>query len=97
MGALRQMLDICYEKRMSKPIDTTTVEFRARAEQRRATYSIRRYSDLDHIKADEYAYWQSPPTHLRLAAAAELTSEAYAMKGIHVSRLQRSLVRFERV
>jgi hypothetical protein len=77
-------------------MDNSNAGFRARAEQRRATYSIRRYNNFDQIKADEYAYWQSQPTHVRLAAAAELTAEAYAAKGIHVSRLQRSLVRFKR-
>ena len=81
---------------MSKPVDNHYAEFRARAERRRLTYSIRRYTNLDQIKADEYAYWQSQPTHVRLAAAAELTAEAYAAKGIHVSRLQRSLVRIKR-
>ena len=68
-----------------------------RAAGRRATWTIRRYTDLDSMKADEYAYWQSQPPHVRLAAAAELTAEAYAMKGVvHVPGLQRSLVRSQR-
>ena len=77
-------------------MDTTDADFRVRAEHRRANYTIRRYTDLDQIKADEYAYWQSQPVHVRLAAASELTAAAYEMKGVYVSRLQRSLVRSER-
>ena len=81
---------------MSKQSDTASASFRARAEQRRATYTIRRHADFDQIKVDEYAYWQSQPTYARLASAAELAAQAYAVKGIHVSRLQRSLVRSKR-
>lgn len=77
-------------------MDTTDADFHARAERRRATFTIRRHTDFDQIKADEYAYWQSQPVHARLAAGAELAASAYAMKGIHVSRLQRSLVRSQR-
>lgn len=69
----------------------------ARAAGRRATWTIRRYADLASMKADEYAHWQSQPPHVRLAAASELTAEAYAMKGVvHVPGLQRSLVRSQR-
>ena len=78
---------------MSKHMTTSDAYFQARAERRRATFTIRRHTDFDQIKADEYTYWQSQPVHARLAAASELTADAYAMKGIHVSRLQRSLVR----
>ena len=81
---------------MSKTDGIANSDYHARAEQRRAAYTIRRHTDFDQMKVDEYAYWQSQPAHVRLAAAAELTAEAYAMKGIHVSRLQRSLVRIER-
>jgi hypothetical protein len=81
-----------------KGCDMTTSDaaFEARAAIRRATWTMRVYSDLDQMKAAEYAYWQGQPAHVRLAAAAELTAEAYAMKGVHVSRLQRSLVRTQR-
>lgn len=82
---------------MSKLLVKTDSDFRARAERRRATYGIRKYTDFDRIKDDEYAYWQSQPVHVRLAAAAELTAAAYAAKGIHVPRLQRSLVRSQRI
>jgi hypothetical protein len=60
--------------------------------------TIRRYTDFDEMKADEYRYWQSRPVHERLAAVAELTEEGYRMKGMgpDAFRLQRTLVRFER-
>ena len=60
--------------------------------------TIRKYTDFDEMKADEYRYWQSRPVHERLAAVSELTQEQYAMKGAarNVPRLQRTLVRFER-
>jgi hypothetical protein len=60
--------------------------------------TIRRYTDFDEMKADEYRYWQSRPVHERLAAVSQLTQEQYAMKGEapDVPRLQRTLVRFER-
>lgn len=81
---------------MKRPtIDTANPEFRARAERRRATWSMTCYHDLNQMKADEYRYWQSQPGHLRIAAISELTAEQYAMKGQHVRRLQRTLVRLE--
>jgi hypothetical protein len=60
--------------------------------------TIRKYTDLDEMKADEYRYWQSRPIHERLAAVSELSQEHYALKGAapDVPRLQRTLVRFER-
>lgn len=77
-------------------MDNADSDFQARAERRRASYSIRRHTDLDQMKRDEYAYWQSQPVQARLEAASELTATAYAMKGVHVSRLQRSIVRSKR-
>jgi len=61
--------------------------------------TIRKYTDLDEMKADEYRYWQSRPVHERVAAVSELTEEGYRMKGMgpDAFRLQRSLVRFERL
>ena len=44
--------------------------------------TIRRYTDFEEMKADEYRYWQSRPVHERLAAVAELTEEGYRMKGV---------------
>ncbi len=60
--------------------------------------TIRRYTDFEEMKADEYRYWQSRPIHERIAAVSELTQEQYALKGAapNVPRLQRTLVRFER-
>jgi len=60
--------------------------------------TIRKYSDFDEMKADEYRYWQSRPVHERVAAVSELTQEHYALKGAvsDVPRLQRTLVRLER-
>jgi len=31
--------------------------------------TIRKYSNFDEMKADEYRYWQSRPVHERVAAA----------------------------
>ncbi len=70
-------------------MDTSSPEFLARAERRRATWSITRCHDLDAMKAAEYAYWATQPTHAIMATVSAMTAEAYAMKGIHVSRLQR--------
>jgi hypothetical protein len=60
--------------------------------------TIRKYTDFDEMKADEYRYWQSRPVHERVAAVSELTQEHYALKGKvpDVPRLQRTLVRLER-
>ncbi len=60
--------------------------------------TVRKYTDFDEMKADEYRYWQSRPVHERVAAVSELTQEQYAMKGEapDVPRLQRTLVRLER-
>jgi hypothetical protein len=73
----------------NEPIDTTSPEFRARAEQRRRTWGMTTFTRFDDVKAAEYAYWAMQPTHAVMTAVAEMTTEAYAMKGIHVSRLQR--------
>ena len=74
-------------------MDINDAEFQARAARRRATYSIKRHTDFDQMKADEYRYWQSQPAHVRISAISQLTTEQYAMKGQHVRRLQRTLVR----
>lgn len=60
--------------------------------------TIRKYTSLDEMKADEYRYWQSRPVHERVAAVSELTEEGYRMKGMgpDAFRLQRTLVHFER-
>jgi hypothetical protein len=60
--------------------------------------TIRKYTNFDEIKADEYRYWQSRPVHERMDAVSELTQAIYAMKGAapDVPRLQRTLVRLQR-
>ena len=65
---------------------------------KRMDKTIRRYTNFDEMKADEYRYWQSRPVHERTDAVSELTTEHYAIKGVplDVPRLQRTLVRFER-
>ena len=80
---------------MPNPIDTSCPEFLANAERRRRTWSMTAYTDFDQIKADEYAFWQSQPGHVRIAAISELATEHYALKGQHVRRLQRTLVRLQ--
>jgi hypothetical protein len=80
---------------MVKQMNTTSPAFRANAERRRSTWSMTRYDDLNKMKADEYRYWQSQPGHARIAAISELTTEMYAIKGQHVPRLQRTLVRLK--
>jgi len=60
--------------------------------------TIRRYTNFDEMKADEYRYWQSRPVHERVAAVWELTEEGYKLKGFKSDafRLQRTLVHFQR-
>ena len=59
--------------------------------------TVRRYSSLDEMKADEYRYWQSRPGHELLDAVEELIETAYALKGWKAQpdepRLQRPFVR----
>jgi len=60
--------------------------------------SIRVYQSHKEMKADEYRYWQSRPVHERMDAVSELTTAAYALKGISldVPRLQGPVVRLPR-
>lgn len=48
----------------------------------RKDWTIKKYTDFDEIKADEYRYWQSRPVWERLDAVEELIETAYALKGI---------------
>jgi hypothetical protein len=41
---------------------------------------IRKYTDVDEMKADEYRYWQSRPAHERLDAVEEMIETAYALR-----------------
>ncbi len=43
--------------------------------------TLRKYSSLDEMKADEYRYWQSRPAHERIDAVEEMVNTAYALKG----------------
>lgn len=73
-----------------QPIDTESPEFRANAARRRATWSVTVHTNFDDIKAAEYRYWATQPAHVVVATVSEMTTEAYAMRGIRVSRLQRT-------
>ena len=60
--------------------------------------TVRKYTNFDDMKADEYRYWQSRPVHERMSAVVEITLAAYAMKGSvpDVRRLQEPLVCLQR-
>ena len=76
---------------MPRPLaDTHSPDFLARAARRRATWALIRHTNHDDMKAAEYAFWARQPAHTIMTAVSQMTAEAYAMKGIHVSRLQRS-------
>ena len=62
-----------------------------------ADKTIRKYTSFDEAKADEYRYWQSRPVHERMAAVCELSLAMYGMKGAAAPRLDKTLVRFERL
>ena len=74
---------------MTQPIDTTSPEFRARAEQRRRTWGATAFAIFDDVKAAEYAYWATQPTHVVMTAVAEMAAAAHGLKDINVRRLQR--------
>jgi len=61
--------------------------------------TLRKYTSLEEMKADEYRYWQSRPAEERLNAVEEMIATAYALKGWElkpdVSRLQRPFVRLQ--
>ena len=59
---------------------------------------IRKYASHKEMKADEYRYWQSRPVHERMDAVPELSTAAYALKGMapDVPRLQGPVVRLPR-
>jgi len=59
--------------------------------------TIRKYTSLKEMRADEYRYWQSRPAHERMAAVSELTTAAYALKGMtDLPRLQGPVVSLPR-
>jgi len=59
---------------------------------------LRKYTNFDDIKPDEYRYWQSRPVHERMDAVEEMILAAYALKGWEIApdvpRLQRPLSAF---
>ena len=61
--------------------------------------TVRKYTSHKEMKADEYRYWQSRPVHERMDAVSELTTVAYALKGMDpadVPRLQGPVIRVPR-
>ncbi|MGA2433644.1 MAG: hypothetical protein ABSG25_00010 [Bryobacteraceae bacterium] len=60
--------------------------------------TIRKYTSHKAMKAREYRYWQSRPVQERMDAVSELTTAAYALKGMatDVPRLQGPVVRLPR-
>jgi hypothetical protein len=58
--------------------------------------TIRRYTNFEDMKRDEYRDWQKLSPIERLDAAAELSIGAYRFKDPNVpERLQRTLVRLQ--
>ena len=53
---------------------------------------ISKYTSHKEMKADEYRYWQSRPVWERIDAVEELDATAYALKGIVVGRLDKTVV-----
>jgi hypothetical protein len=51
--------------------------------------AIRKYTSYKAMKADEYRYWQSRPVYERMDAVSELTTAAYALKGMALPDLPR--------
>jgi hypothetical protein len=74
---------------MTKLVDTNSPEFRARAELRRRTWGMTAITNFNDVKAAEYAYWATQPTHVVMTAVAEMAASAHGLKDIHVRRLQR--------
>ena len=61
--------------------------------------TIRKYTDFDEIKADEYREWQALPGYERLNAIVELSLAGYQLKELTRDvqpRLQRTLVHLQR-
>jgi hypothetical protein len=58
---------------------------------------LRKYTNFDEMKVDEYLYWQGRPVYERMDAVVELNRAAAAIKGLEpdldVPRLQRPFIR----
>lgn len=61
-------------------------------------FQIRRFTDLNAMKDEEYAYWQQQPTVACMQAVVEINDASFGIddRSAHVRRLQRTLVRIER-
>ena len=70
----------------------------ANENERARRYTVKRYKNLDQMKADEYAFWQSQPNWVRMQAVAELSSAYYKFKkkSVRVQKLQRPAFSLER-
>jgi hypothetical protein len=61
--------------------------------------TIRKYTNFDEMKADEYREWQALPGYVRLNAIVELSLAQYQLKEPTRDvrqRLQRTLVHLQR-
>jgi hypothetical protein len=60
--------------------------------------TIRRFSSLAEMKAEELRDWQALSSRERIEAVSEITATAFALKGqtANVPRLQGSLVHLKR-
>ena len=70
----------------------------ANENERARRYTVKRYMNLDQMKADEYAFWQSQPNWVRMQAVAELSSAycKFKKKPDRVQKLQRPAFSLER-
>jgi hypothetical protein len=48
---------------------------------KRMDKTVRRYTNFDDMKSDEYRYWQSQSVQARFDAVEEMIQAAYAIKG----------------
>ena len=72
-----------------EPIDTTSPAFRARADERRRTWSLTIHDSFDDMKAAEYDRWSKQPTSVVMRTVSEMAAAAHGLKDIHVRRLHR--------
>lgn len=58
---------------------------------------VRKYTNFEDMKADEYRYWQARPSYERFEALDEMIATAYTLKGWELPpdepRSQRPFVR----
>jgi hypothetical protein len=56
-----------------QPVDTSSPEFLARAEERRRTWSVTVHTTFDDIKAAEYRSWATLPDPVKFATISQVT------------------------